>query len=280
MKFDLLQLIQKVTRLIETVSPRLAAWWASRLFFSPRSSPRKAPHIAAMKQHWQPYTRSYKNAGQTSRVKVYTAGDGPNILLVHGWEDAASSHKLLAETIIAQGFRVILFDLPAHGLSPDKNTSLPEVSDLIQLIAQQQGGIKVVIGHSFGASSAGYAINAGLSCDAFISISAPSSIAFMIDRFCQMIGASKQTKLSLIKEIDAMVQHPHEQASLIELAPFKQQKGLILHDRRDRMVPYQLAQAFAKNWPEAQFITTKGLGHSRILQSQQLSKAIIDFLSQ
>lgn len=275
MKFNLLSGIRKITALLERLSPSLASKWASRLFFSPRETQRRAPNIPNLKHHWQPYT---KTSGAQSKVKVYTCGTGPGIMLLHGWEGASFSHSVLANFLLEAGFRVVLFDMPAHGLSPHKKTNLIEVSDLIRAIAKKEGGISAIIGHSFGAASAGFAIQNGLSVNYFISIAAPTSIRFMIDRFCKIIGASSKLNQGLTKEIEDILQNHHETAALIELAPFGP-RGLIVHDRGDQTVPYRYAKQLAEKWPDAEFMTTTGLGHSRILQSEQVAKAIISLLS-
>ncbi len=276
MTLNLLTVIQVITHILEWLSPPLAARWARHLFFSPRTTQREIPRIPSLQLSWCHYVNS---SGKPSQVRVYTAGTGPAVLLVHGWEGAALSHSELASHLLKHGYRVTLFDLPGHGLSPGKQTNVVEVGEIIQKLADQEGSLHAIVGHSFGAACAGYAISQGLVVNYFASIAAPPRVSFMIDHFCRIIGASNQLKQPIIKQIEMILGGTYEQASLTELAPFKQLSGLIIHDHKDRMIPFELAEEFATAWPQAQFITTQGLGHSRILQSETVAKAVTSWLS-
>ena len=272
MKSILLTTICGVTATLESVSPRLAHWWISWLFFSPRTSRRELPRIPGLQQRWLIYT---KTNGARSKCRVYSAGTGPAVLLIHGWEGSTSSMTAIARVLLDKGLRVVLFDLPAHGLSPGRKTNLIEISRVIQQLASDEGHFCALVGHSFGAVCAGHAIKAGVSTDHFITISAPAKIDFIINFFCSMVGASTKTKSSLIRQIEVIFQAPYEEASLTELASVFDQNGLIIHDRKDRMVPYALAEEFSAVWADARLLTTNGLGHNRILRNEDVITAIV-----
>lgn len=271
MKSILLTTIRRITATLESVSPRLAHWWVSRLFFSPRTSRNKIPSIPDLEQRWLTYT---KTDGALSKCQVYSAGTGPVVLLIHGWEGSANSLSAIATQLLDKGLRVVLFDLPAHGFSPGRKTNLIEISRVIQQLAADEGHFRALVGHSFGAACAGHAIKEGVSTDRFVSISAPAKIDFIVNFFCSMVGASSKTKNSLIRQIETIFQRPYKEESLTELAPAFDQKGLIIHDRKDRMVPYILAEEFSAAWSGARLLTTKGLGHTRILRNEDVIAAI------
>jgi len=110
--------------------------------------------------------------------------------------------------------------------------------------------------------------------DHFVSISAPTTMDFIINRFCSIVGACEKTKKGLIRQIEVILQGPYEQESLTQLATEFYQKGLIVHDRKDRMVPYSQAEEFSSAWPSARLLDTNRLGHSRILQDEGVIQAI------
>lgn len=272
MKLNILSIVRKFNQILQFVSSPLAVWWNTRLFLSPRTTQRLVPDVPRLDESWCDYT---KINGQASKARVYTAGSGPTVLLLHGWEGASYSHSVLARRLLEEGFRVIMFDMPAHGMSPGKITNMLEISEVAEKLATKEGGLHALVGHSFGATCAGYAIGQGLQTKYFVAIAAPSTIGFIIDHFSALVGASEKTKQGLIKKISTILNGPIEQASLMRLAPKFTAEGLIIHDRNDRIVPYKLAQALSDAWPSAELITTRGLGHSRILQSDEAIDAVL-----
>lgn len=271
MKINLLGTIRFITATFERVSPPVALWWVSRLFFSPRTSRREKPKLPGLDERWADFTTI---DGAQGKCKVYSAGTGPVILLIHGWEGSASSFTSIARRLLDEGYRVVLFDLPAHGYSPGRKTNLVEISGIIRQLEDDEGGFHAIIGHSFGAACAGYAIKSGVSVAHFISISAPTTLSFIVDRFCYMVGASEKTKHGLIQKLETILQGPYEQESLTELATDFKPAGLIVHDRKDRIVPYSHAEAFSAAWLGARLFDTRKLGHSRILRDDEVIQVI------
>ena len=48
-------------------------------------------------------------------LATYTWGEGPAVLLAHGWGSRASHMALIARGLARNGFRAVAFDAPAHG---------------------------------------------------------------------------------------------------------------------------------------------------------------------
>jgi magnesium chelatase accessory protein len=90
------------------------------------------------------------------RWHVQMAGDGPDVLLLHGAGASAHSwHKLIAR--LEGRFRLIAPDLPGHGFtrSPRGRASLPQIArDLSGLMKTMGVAPRVVIGHSAGGAIA------------------------------------------------------------------------------------------------------------------------------
>ena len=53
--------------------------------------------------------------------------------------------------------------------------------------------------------------------------------------------------------------------------------GLLVHDKKDLIVPYSSAEKIARNWKTAQLITTEGHGHS--LHQKEINEAIGRFMT-
>ena len=72
--------------------------------------------------------------------------------------------------------------------------------------------------------------------------------------------------------------HPPHYFSTADFAKDIDIKGLLIHDKRDRIIPYQDALDINAQFKNAQLISTEGLGHS--LKGDFVSDELIKFLRQ
>ncbi len=268
----MIKVIQKITRILEILSPRLAGWWATQLFMSPRSNRQRVPAIDDLQQTFLEYQTIH---GKKGKCSVYTAGKGPAVLLVHGWEGTAYNYTDMCKALLDNGFKVVLFDAPAHGQSSGKQTNIIEISHMITQLANNEENLSAIIGHSFGVVAIGHAIKSGLTLKRFISISAPTNIEFVVDRFCHLIKASSNTRKSLITKIESVIKDDYLSLSLTGIAEELSMPGMIIHDRSDSMIPVEHAKSFSKAWPNAILFMTKGLGHTGILRNDEVIHRIV-----
>ena len=100
-------------------APGLAAMAAERLFLTPpRPRRRRVPRALAGADAF-----ALTAAGGT--VRGWRIGEGPAVLLVHGWGGRASQLLSLAEPLLGAGCSLVTFDAPAHGLSSGRIASAP-----------------------------------------------------------------------------------------------------------------------------------------------------------
>ena len=134
---------------LNQVSPRSAERFASYLFGKPRRVEIKPESMATMASAH----RFDLKVGDKS-LAAWSWGDGPTILLHHGWSGRASHLWRFVQPLIDAGFSVVAYDAPAHGDSHGKTTSLPEMARTLREVAFQLTGIHGVVGHSFGGAVA------------------------------------------------------------------------------------------------------------------------------
>ena len=276
MKTIILNTIRFITKSLETISGNLAGIWAGKLFFSPRKKHKYSLNLKDMKTNWVDFTSTF---GDSERCKIYQAGSGPTILLAHGWEGSAYSYSALSEQLVNAGYRVLLFDFPAHGQSSGKKTNLEELQRFIKQLSNKEQDLHAIIGHSFGAFATAYAIANDLNVKQFISISSPVDMDFILDSLCETIGASENTRNQLITKIEAILKAPYACASIEKNKLLSNVKGMIIHDQKDKVVPFKQAKKLSNVWPNATFLTTSGLGHSRILKDDIVIEKIINYLN-
>jgi pimeloyl-ACP methyl ester carboxylesterase len=110
------------------------------------------------------------------------AGDGPVILMAHGWGASYATVIRLAEPLVRGGHEVLLFDFRGHG----RNTALPYVTvrhfrdDVMAVVAYARSRFPnrklVLVGHSLGGAASVLAAAEGAPVDALVLIAAPSDV--------------------------------------------------------------------------------------------------------
>jgi hypothetical protein len=53
----------------------------------------------------------------------------------------------------------------------------------------------------------------------------------------------------------------------------------VVHDEGDLEVPWQDGKTYAEAWPDSRLLTTRGLGHRRILREPEVMAAVAGFFS-
>lgn len=63
------------------------------------------------------------------------------------------------------------------------------------------------------------------------------------------------------------------------LAPRMRAPLLVVHDENDVDVPWQDGKTYAEAWPDSRLLTTRGLGHRRILREAEVLTPVAEFFS-
>lgn len=142
----MLKAIRFLIKCIESISPSLAARLV--IFLSSRPMRYSWPERERM-QIEQAERIHYTGSKGTDNV-AWSWGEGPIVLLVHGWASRGSQMATMAMAIAEAGFRAVAIDLTAHGASGGKIVGFKNISEDIALLAKQLGEIHAVVGHSAG----------------------------------------------------------------------------------------------------------------------------------
>ena len=270
-----LRLIRLAFRVLGTLSPQLAGRWANHLWFRPPryTPPPRERELLARARHL-----SMQHADK--RIAVYTWGDGPVVLLVHGWSGRGAQMGAFVEPLVAAGFRVIAFDAPAHDQSSGKDTNLPEVSAMILAMAHEHGPVHAVIAHSFGVVCTLNALNEGLRVARVVGISPPATIEGLVDKFATNLALPPPAIAAMRGYFEARFGTDlWTRFSPLRLASMARVPALIVHDDEDSDVSWQEGETLARAWPGAQFQRTHGLGHRRVLRDPDVIAQTVRFIS-
>lgn len=246
---------------LERISPQLAARFAARLFATPPS--RRAP------REWERSILSEAEPFQIraagTRLRGSRIGEGPAVLLVHGWGGGGSQLAAFVPPLLSAGCSVIEFDGPAHGASTGKTATMPELADAAADVARRFDA-RAAIGHSLGAAAVALALHRGLPLDAAVLVAPPRAATVIFDGFCAALGLSEVTRDRTRDRLERRVGVRIAGLDLPAMVTGLRTPALVIHDTGDSEVPFEDGAAIAAAWPGARFLATEGLGHRRILR--------------
>ena len=260
--------------IIGIFNSKRAAKIAMRLFSTPLKG-KTRPHELNYLKKATIQNYNYNNL----TIKTYTwQGNKETILLVHGWESNAFRWQELINLLKPLHYNIVAIDAPAHGSSQGKKFNAIMYADCINIIANK---IKAsyIIGHSIGGMSTVFAMcNAPIpSVKKIILLGAPSNFMGIFKRYTHLMRYSNKVKVAITKNIIKTFGHPPKHFSSALYSKQLKCDGLIVHDKQDRIIPYQDALDFKAHFTNAKLISTTGLGHA--LKSNRIYNQIISFLN-
>ena len=264
-------------RSADLVAPSLAGRIARDIWFT--VPPRLAP--ARLPEGGDPF--EVESLGAVVRGQVW--GTGPVVYLVHGWGGRGSQLTSFVEPLLAGGFRVVMFDAPAHGDSdhgpagPGRSHGV-EFGKALDAVFARFGPAHAVVAHSLGAISTYLTLRFGwLSTGRLVLLAPMVAAAPLFDQFQRALGFGARTRRAFDRHLDEFVGIPMTefdasyQASYVDPVP-----TLVVHDRGDRQTPWADSARFVESLPDARLVTTEGLGHRRILEDAGVVSAVMGFL--
>lgn len=214
------------------------------------------------------------------RVPTWIWGQGPQVLLVHGWGSRASHLGAFVGPLVAAGFAVIGYDAPAHGDAPGDSSSVVHLGHAVRQVCRASGPIHALIAHSVGSPACLWAIRDGLKIRHTVHLAGPSTLANVVAGFAKAFKLD-ETQTQLFEfAIEVFTNEPIACGSVAALAKGLKHAGLIVHDTEDREVPHTESAELNRLWPTSKLRLTHGLGHRRLLADANIVRDVVDFVAQ
>ena len=255
--------------------PELAGAVAGRLFMTP-PRPAVSPRLAEILTRGEPVSIPW----QGGPLQAWSWGAGPAVLLVHGWGGYGAQFASFVPALESAGFRAIAIDGPAHGKSPGRRTSLVEFADAVRCTAAAVGPLAGVVAHSFGGASTAIAISDGLRPGRVVFLGPASDAVLATRRFAAALGLPESGRRAMQAQLERKVGVRFAALHVPTLAAGFDVPFRVVHDRDDREIPWEEGSAIAAAWPGAELVTTRGLGHYRILHDPEVIRGAVEFLQE
>jgi len=205
-------------------------------------------------------------------------GNGPTVLLAHGWESQRTHWGSFIDPLVGAGFRALAIDAPAHGQSPGQKTNVVEYAQALVRVGLQLGPLAGVVAHSFGAGATPIALRRGLVANRAVLISGPSSLTSVVERWGRHHGFVEEEIPRFVQLVEDEIGEPIADLDLRHVVAELSTPALIVHDRDDKEIPVRDGLALAAAWSGARTLITERYGHRRIMVAAEVVCAIVDFL--
>lgn len=265
-------------RVAEIVAPTLGARFATRLWLTVPPPPRVRPVPAGGEE--------FAVTVQGGAVRGVSFGSGPAVYLVHGWGGLGAQLGSFVEPLRTNGFRVVMFDAPAHG-SSDPGPSGPgrthalEFAAALDAVAANFGPAHTVIAHSMGVVPTLLALVRGeLSVQRLVLLAPMRDLDTHFDRLTDQLGIGPRVRRSMTDEAERRVGYPVAGVDVRVLSRSVQPVPLlVVHDRGDRETSHDDSVQLVQDWAgSARLISTDGLGHRRLLIDAEVVDASVRFV--
>jgi pimeloyl-ACP methyl ester carboxylesterase len=176
------------------------------------------------------------------------------------------------------GFRVVLFDAPAHGASMGRQASLPQFSRALRDVAATVRPVHGLVGHSLGGAAVSLAMRDGLAARRAVLLAPPADVVLFSRAFAEHLRIPVRAHRAMRQNLESRLQIRWEDLHIPTLARGMTSPALIVHDVDDPDVPYGHGAEIAGAWPASELVTTRGLGHRTILRDPEVIRRTVDFL--
>jgi pimeloyl-ACP methyl ester carboxylesterase len=262
---------------LEALAPPLAAAWGERLFRTPRRFP-----PPPRERTWLASATPFDVQTKDDLLPAWSWGEGPTVVLVHGWEGRGSQMGALALGLADAGFRAVVFDAAGHGGARSRLSSLPQFAAGVAAVARALEPVHAVVAHSFGAAATCWAVASGLDVGRLVLVSPPFDLQRYITGFGDVVGVSRQTVSKLVARIERRFHVDWQEARRPAVAGARRStytRVLVIHDRDDEETSWEDGAAVARTFQRAELVATEGLGHRRVLRNPGVVARVAAFVA-
>lgn len=264
---------------IGLVSPRKAAEMAFELFCTPRKPKKKLkePPIFHKAEKLRLELGNISIAGFRFHSQQ---PNGKKILILHGFSSYSYKFEKYVSLFKKQGFEVVCFDAPAHGLSEGKIINALIYKDAILKIEANFGPFYGLMGHSLGGLAGALAFKEfnDQANRRLVMVAPAVRTQRAIEHFYTLLPVEEKIRVAINQLFNEITQLPIEEISINHALKHIQSPILWIHDRDDKICIFDDVLSIMIEKPEhIRFVITEGLGHSRIYKEASTSNAIDHF---
>jgi pimeloyl-ACP methyl ester carboxylesterase len=291
MRFGMLPRKIDIAR-VAKVAPQGAGDEAFRRFCRPELSHHRSPQQNVLQARARVHLRKARwfrvpsSVGDIPTYEYAPEGEvnGKSVLLVHGWTSEASFMAAFIEPLRQKGFRVVAFDLPAHGHSRRRWANLIDCAHAFHAVATSTGPFDSVVAHSLGGLIAlmvadGAAPIVGPArAGRYVLIATPNRLEEFTQDFSHHEGLSETARRSFERHLERIGHRKIETVSAAQYLKVSGRPAMVVHARDDQQVPFSNAEEIVAAHPDAVFHPVDGFGHAGVIFAPPVVRAVRAYL--
>jgi pimeloyl-ACP methyl ester carboxylesterase len=272
--------------------PAAAGDSAFRVFCTPAISERRAPNHRQLAERARYHLRNAhwrRVPTPVGEIQTYIFDPehqiAPGIVLVmHGWTGESSFMTAIAEAIRRAGFRVGLFDFPAHGLSSGRSTNLIDCARATVAVGEHLGPIHAVVTHSFGglislvAAEGHPPMPHAMPVEHIVLIASPNRLTDVTDHFSRHWDLTDAGRKAFEKRLERVGGRSLDCFTAVKLLRASGCRGLVIHAPDDVDVPFRCAEEIMAGVGGMELRVFEGLGHRNILFAPPVTRTVTSYL--
>jgi pimeloyl-ACP methyl ester carboxylesterase len=269
-----LNLQRAMFRVLWQVVPRHAVERAMRVMLTPPRHPFSDAELLALEE-----ASLLPVPMMSGRIVAWRWGRAadPAVVLVHGWGGRGTQLRGLVAPLLAQGFSVVTYDAPGHGMTGGNESSLPHMLHGLNAVLDHLGPVHAIVAHSVGAAVTAAALARRPAINCAVLIAPPASLAAHSRRIAEALQWPEAMRAATQRRIEYRFGMKWSEFEAERAAG--DQPLLVIHDREDSEVPFHEGRRHLANWPRSRLLATSGLGHRRVLKDPGVIMAAVDFVA-
>jgi predicted alpha/beta hydrolase family esterase len=262
--------------LLSLVAPKKAIQKAYAVFSTPRKGKIEIDAIPEVLKSAEAVAFDFN--GKTIQTYIWK-GNETVLFLIHGWESNSARWKKALPYLLKSGYTIVAIDAPAHGLSSGRDFNAHKYTEFIHHVAKMYNP-KILIGHSIGGKACLHyqTIHQNNNVEKIVVLGAPSDFKAIFENYVSLLNLNSKVNIGLVNYYQENFNLSNKEIEGLLFSNETNLKGLIAHDIEDAVVTFAEAKKNANAWKEAEFIQTKGLGHS--MNDEALFEKISFFITE
>jgi len=255
----IIKLIGFLLNMLSYIAPKRASKIALQLFSTPLKG-----KLSTLQRDYLEKARQKTLYCNGIKIQTYQwEGSGKTILLVHGWESNSYRWKNLIEALQTKQYNIIAIDAPAHGQSGSSIFNAILYSECINVVVNYFKP-KVIVGHSVGGMASVFFqyTYQNPNVTKLVLLGAPSEFTNIFKNYVTLLGYNSRLEKGLNNLVLKTFGYKTSHYSTANFSESLKLEGLIIHDKKDKIIDYNEAKLIAKKFKNSKLITTSGYGHA------------------
>lgn len=260
---------------LSAVAPKVAAEKAFHLFQGVRNK-----KIRSNEEPFFEAAKSFMTPFKGEDIICYELGNsnGKLVLMVHGWDSHPGAMSAIGFDLAKRGYRVVSFNLPGHGRQKGKRNNILHSANAIESVIRL---LKVdhpfaIVCHSFGSAATAFSLmSSGIEVDQLVFLTSPNRMEKVFRDFQGMINLGEIAFDLLVKRVEDYLGKKLDEVAVQNVwKKVNYKRLLVIHDRNDKVIPFENAANINANWPNSELLELEGTGHYKMLWDEKVIQAI------